>query len=473
MNIKSEQSTNKELEMRYRAFQYALIFFIFLLILFGILIWIGPYHTFRLTTLPLLILIGLMMIFGILVFEIIYLLSTSRSRALTLAEQMTKQLAIEKNNLQQEKNKISAILSSIGDAVLVVDKEEKIISINGVAEGLCGYHMEEAVGKKYSEIFHFILEKNPDAPYADFIADVIRTESVYEMADHTILINKDGRHIPVADSAAPIRDKDGNVFGCVLVLRDTTHERELEKAKDDFLSVAAHQLRTPLGSMKWSLEMLLNGDFGKINHKFDELFKKLSENNQRMIKLVNDLLNSSRIDQGRVADNPTKVNIGDIIKTVIKELEIETKQKSIRVSVEIKNTLPSITIDPVRFHEVITNLVSNAIKYNKNKGSIIVTLKKQADEILINIADTGIGIPYEDQKRLFSKFFRAANAIHSETDGTGLGLFVVKSYIESWGGTISLKSRENIETCFTINLPLSPAQHTIDRNLALNPHQNN
>lgn len=473
MGIKSEQTTNKELEMRYRAFQYALIFFIFLLILFGILIWIGPYHTFRLTTLPLLILIGLMMVFGVLVFEIIYLLSTSRSRALALAEQMTKQLAIEKNNLQQEKNKISAILSSIGDAVLVVDKEEKIISINGVAEGLCGYHMEEAVGKKYSEIFHFILEKNPDAPYADFIADVIRTESVYEMADHTILINKDGRHIPVADSAAPIRDKDGNVFGCVLVLRDTTHERELEKAKDDFLSVAAHQLRTPLGSMKWSLEMLLNGDFGKINHKFDELFKKLSENNRRMIKLVNDLLNSSRIDQGRVADNPTKVNIGNIIKTVVKELEIETKQKLIKVSIEIKNTLPTIIIDPVRFHEVITNLISNAIKYNKNKGSITITIKKQTDEILINIADTGIGIPYEDQKRLFSKFFRAANAIHSETDGTGLGLFVVKSYIESWGGTISLKSRENQETCFTINLPLSPSQHIIDRNLALNPHQTN
>lgn len=473
MDIKSEQATNKELEMRYRAFQFALIFFIFLLLLLGILIWIGPYHTFRLTTLPLLILIGLIMTFGGLVFEIIYLLSTSRSRALALAEKMTNQLAIEKNNLQQEKNKISAILSSIGDAVLVVDREEKIISINGVAEGLCGYHLDEAVGKKYNEIFNFILEKTPDVLYTDFIAEVIKTESIYEMPDHTILISKDGRHIPVADSAAPIHDKDGNVFGCVLVLRDTTHERELEKAKDDFLSVAAHQLRTPLGSMKWSLEMLLNGDFGKINHKFDELFKKLSENNQRMIKLVNDLLNSSRIDQGRVADNPIKVNIEDIVKTVIKELEIETKQKLIKVSIEIKNTLPSIIIDPVRFHEVITNLVSNAIKYNKNKGSITIIIKKQTDDILLSIADTGIGIPYEDQKRLFSKFFRAANAVHSETDGTGLGLFVVKSYIESWGGKICLKSREDHNTCFTINLPLSPSQHNIDRNLALNPHQTN
>ncbi|HEX8966127.1 MAG TPA: ATP-binding protein [Patescibacteria group bacterium] len=229
---------------------------------------------------------------------------------------------------------------------------------------------------------------------------------------------------------------------------------ELNLTKDEFLSVAAHQLRTPLGSIRWNLEMLINEDFGKVPPKVKEVFNQIYHSNLRMINLVNDLLDVSRIDQKRMKINPQPIDIIASAKQALKEFENDIKKKSINAVLKVENKIPLLTLDAVHFHEVCENLLSNAIKYNKQNGSVTITMTKKDEYVHIVLHDTGIGIPEKEQHKMFSKFFRASNAILVDTEGTGLGLFVVKSYVEGCGGNISFTSKEGQGTTFTIRIPV-------------------
>ncbi|HLB60959.1 MAG TPA: ATP-binding protein [Patescibacteria group bacterium] len=374
--------------------------------------------------------------------------------------------------VEQARDKIDTILKSIGDGVFVVDAHGTILLMNKVAERMTGMHFPVAKGKHYKEVFHFISEENPKLPYRSFVEEVIRTGKMKELSHNTLLIRKDGMHIPISDSAAPIKDDQGHVFGCVIVFRDITREKELEKTKDNFLSIAAHQLRTPLGAMRWNMEMILNEDIGKIPSPIKQIIEQIYTSNRTMIKLVDDLLNVSRIDQRRVSDNPEEVDIAALIHSVITELASESFRRNVKVSLKtVPSKLSSVIIDPARLREVTMNLISNAIKYNRVAGSVDIHIREQDKYFTITLADTGIGIPAEDRAMLFSKFYRAQNARTSATDGTGLGLFVVKSYMEAWGGTVSYTSTLGKGTTFTIILPKKPKQQVLDTYLARHPQK--
>jgi len=231
-------------------------------------------------------------------------------------------------------------------------------------------------------------------------------------------------------------------------------QREIDRMKTEFLSVAAHQLRTPLGSMRWNMEMLLAGDIASLPKPAQEVVQQIYESNQRMISLVNDLLNVSRIEQGRVLDKLKLTDILELIKEVISEMKIEAEKKLVSISLMINNNVSKIMVDPKRFRQVIQNLLSNAVKYNYSGGRVVIEVKPLEDCIQISIRDIGMGIPKRDQSRVFSKFFRAANAVKSETKGSGLGLFVVRSYVESWRGKVWFESEENKGTTFYFTIPV-------------------
>jgi len=232
-------------------------------------------------------------------------------------------------------------------------------------------------------------------------------------------------------------------------------QKEIDKMKTEFLSIAAHQLRTPLGSMRWNIEMLLGGDVGEIPKTTKEVIKQVYESNQRMINLVNDLLNVSKIEQGKMKNKPELTDILKIIKEVIGEMKIEAEKKSISISLMIeKDSLFKVFLDRKRFREVMQNLLSNSIKYNCRGGRVVVGIKSLNGCMQISVRNTGTGIPKKDQTRVFSKFFRASNAVKSETTGSGLGLFVVKSYVESWGGKVWFESVEGRETTFYFTIPM-------------------
>lgn len=267
-------------------------------------------------------------------------------------------------------------------------------------------------------------------------------------------------------SVTAIKNLDGHVCGGALILHDITNIEEMDRVKTEFLSIAAHQLRTPLGSMRWSIEMLLSGDMGKVSGQFKEILMQIYQSTQRMIILVGDLLIVSRIDQSRVSDTPTKVNILAVIKDVAREVEFDTEKKSVVVDFQAKKGwVPEIVIDSQRFRDVIQNLLSNAVKYNRPGGTVDIVVKNIGDFIQITIADNGIGIPQKDQGKLFTKFFRADNAIRSKTEGSGLGLYVVKSYVEAWGGKVRFESADGKGTKFYVTLPHHPIKHALDQNL--------
>lgn len=390
--------------------------------------------------------------------EVIYLASSLKN-LIEKQKEHERDIEESKNITEKEKAKADAILQSIGDGVFAVDLNHNIILMNSVAEHLSGFSFEEAKGKYYRDIFQFIHEKTPDAAYPLFVEDVIHTGVMKKLENHTILINKNQTKLPISDSAAPIRDNKKNIFGCIVVIRDASREREIERIKDEFILIAAHQLRTPLGSMRWTIEMLLT--YKEISQKVREKVERIAKSNKRMMSLVNDLLHVAQIDQGKIQDEPEYTDVYAVINEKALEMEAEARSKNVTINISLEKNIPTIVIDKKRFRDIIQNLLSNAIKYNVVGGNVKLAAKFEGSTIHIWVTDNGIGIPKNDQERVFSKFYRAANATKSDTTGSGLGLFVVKSYVEEWGGKVHFESIQGKGSTFYIEIPVKSINATM------------
>jgi signal transduction histidine kinase len=233
------------------------------------------------------------------------------------------------------------------------------------------------------------------------------------------------------------------------------HEKleELDERKSNFVSVVAHQLRTPISAVKWTLNMIMNGELGPINKEQRAFLEKCYESNDRMIKLVNNMLNVDRIQSGKTKFDPRPVNIVDILGNVLFEVSPRAHQKNIYVEFTKPEVVPEVYVDPDSMRGVFQNLLENAIKYTINNSKVNVDLKIESGHILVSVKDTGIGIPQNQQKNVFDKFFRSQNAIKQETDGTGLGLFITKSIVEEHGGKIWFESIEGKGTTFFFTIP--------------------
>ncbi|MBI5150947.1 MAG: HAMP domain-containing histidine kinase [Candidatus Pacebacteria bacterium] len=231
--------------------------------------------------------------------------------------------------------------------------------------------------------------------------------------------------------------------------------RELDRLKSDFISVAAHQLRTPLSGVKWVLKLLLDGDLGAVNNDQKGMLKRGYETNEKMIQLVNDLLNVSRIENGKFGYRFEKNDFMKLIRTLVENAELPSKERNIDVRLENHaGDILEFLFDPEKLLIALQNLVDNAIKYTLPGGRVTIVIKPQGDYVQVKVSDTGVGIPNADVPKLFSKFFRAANVIHLQTDGSGLGLFIVKNIILRHGGQIWVDSTEGKGTVFTVVIPV-------------------
>lgn len=229
--------------------------------------------------------------------------------------------------------------------------------------------------------------------------------------------------------------------------------KKINEYKTEFVSLAAHQLRTPLTAVKWIIKMILDGDEGTLNNEQQNLLNKVYKSNERMIRLINNLLDVSKIEAGGLEYEFKKVDIGYILDIVIQEEKENIAQHNIKFNLEKSEKIPQVYVDTEKIIIVFQNLLDNAIKYTPNYGSVKVKIENIKNNLLsIEIKDSGIGIPLTDQKKLFSKFFRASSAIKMETEGSGLGLFIAKNIIEKHGGQISISSKEGKGTkvCFTL-----------------------
>lgn len=242
----------------------------------------------------------------------------------------------------------------------------------------------------------------------------------------------------------------GSVFNSMVV-----NLRELDKLKSDFISVAAHQLRTPLSGVKWVLKLLLDGDLGAVNEDQKGMLKRGFETNEKMIQLVNDLLNVSRIENGKFGYNFIKNDFIKLLNTLVENTVLPSRERNIEVRLENRiGEIPEFLFDPEKLLIALQNIVDNAMKYTLPGGKVNIIVQRQGDYIEVKISDTGVGIPQADLAKLFSKFFRASNVIHLQTDGSGLGLFIVKSIIMRHGGQIWVDSVEGKGTTFTVVIPV-------------------
>lgn len=232
--------------------------------------------------------------------------------------------------------------------------------------------------------------------------------------------------------------------------------QNLDQLKSEIISVAAHQLRTPLSAIKWTLKMLINGDVGQITPDQRELLGKGFESNERMINLVNDMLSVDRLESGRVKYNFVAVQLEDLVQGMLQELmQLATKKNIKIVFARPQQLLPKLKLDPDKMHDVLQNLIDNAIKYSNPNSEVIVRLSSDGQNIQFSVKDSGIGIPKQQQSKIFERFFRAENAVKIASDGSGLGLYIAKSIIKRHGGDIWYESEEGKGSTFYFTLPLS------------------
>jgi len=229
---------------------------------------------------------------------------------------------------------------------------------------------------------------------------------------------------------------------------------EANRLKSEFVSIASHQLRSPLTGVKWAIALMLSEQTEHLDPEQLERLKTIKESNQRMINLVNDLLNVSRIEQGRLGLKPEKTSLEKLIQRIVEEYALLAKAKNVKVFLEAEKDLPLILIDPQGMRLVLHNLVDNAIIYAKSGGKVKIRLFKKGRLIRCELEDNGVGIPKEDQKKIFQKFFRSQNVMKYQTEGTGLGLFIAKAIIKSSKGNINFKSQEGQGSTFWIELPI-------------------
>lgn len=265
---------------------------------------------------------------------------------------------------------------------------------------------------------------------------------------------KDGSIYRSLTSISPIIH-EGELEFLVGIERDITREKEIDRMKTEFILLASHQLRTPLSAMKWFSEMLLAGDAGALNPEQLEFIKNISDSNERMIELVNGLLNISRIESGRIAIQPEPTDLKELVGQNINELQEKIKDKKLEISLNIQENLPQVNLDKKMIRQVCMNFLTNAVKYTDPEGKIQIFIFIRGDEIIFRISDNGIGIQKTDQPRIFQRFFRAASATKVESDGSGLGLYLAKIIVESSGGKIGFESEEGKGSTFWFSLPVT------------------
>lgn len=235
--------------------------------------------------------------------------------------------------------------------------------------------------------------------------------------------------------------------------QDITHEKELDSAKTEFIALTSHQLRTPPTGIKWYTAMLLDEDVGKLNDAQRKYLGQVAYNNQRMVDVVDTVLNVSQIELGTFQNKPLPTDVCALIEALLLEFDFEIKGKNITLTHQYECGTEPIVIDPVLLRMMVQNLISNSVKYTPEGGRITLSLVFADEKLLIAVTDDGRGIPKEEFPNIFKKFFRASNVEQQYSRGTGLGLYIVKRMLDQINGTISFTSELGKGTTFSISIP--------------------
>ncbi len=383
----------------------------------------------------------------------------SLAKKTELLDQKSKLLARREKKLSQinillleEKNKIFSIISNITDPIIFIDIKGSISLFNKAAKDIFKFD-DGVIGKKVAKKDNYSINNFRGLIKGDFeIKKIVDDDE--DTIDEEMTLDYHGQQKFYKVNSATVDDKDKIIYGYLKIFYDLTRERAIDKMKSEFITIAAHQLRTPLSAIKWVIKMILDGDTGKLNAEQEELLIKGYKSNERIIELVNNLLNVSRIEEGRFGYKFKKGNFEEVLDIVLENVDNIIKHSKISLIVNKPKSIPKIYMDKERLSLVLQNLVDNAIKYTPENGKVEVSVKIEEKTLRIIVKDNGVGVPEIEKSKLFSKFFRASNVMRMQTEGSGLGLFIAKNIIEKHGGQIELKSQEGRGTEVNFTLPL-------------------
>ena len=356
-------------------------------------------------------------------------------------------ISIENNkifqSLTEEKQKTSSIVYSLHDGLIVFDLDGTIIEVNPKCEEIFDLKKDELIGKNPS----LIKSKDPRYINLKHVADVYIDEHKFkEIELH------DPNHYMLKVSQVPLVT-DHVKIGSVIIIRDITREHAVEKLKTSFVSTASHQLRTPLTGIRWGLEELTNST--DLSDKQVGLVQRIANNVNGIIDLINGLLDVSRIEEGKLIYSFSLYDPEKVIAEMLDSVRINADKNDISVEFKkLKKEIPTVCGDKDRIAIALKNLIDNAVKYSPEGETVTITLDADETNIHFEVIDNGIGIPEKSKRSLFNKFFRAENAIRKITEGSGLGLFIVKSVVEKHGGTITVNSTAGKGTTFHVSFPI-------------------
>ncbi|MDD5568967.1 MAG: HAMP domain-containing sensor histidine kinase [Candidatus Pacebacteria bacterium] len=351
-----------------------------------------------------------------------------------------------RKSAEKERNKTLAIIKNLTDGLLLLDDNNRIKLVSPAAEISLEQSAEKLIGQN---VFKITSESIDIAPLLQELSGEGKNEVKRLFKKEIKLGEKFYLEATTVFLETGLHDKS-----ILLILHDISRDKLIEAMKTEFVSVAAHQLRTPLSAIKWTIRMILDGDVGKISADQRDLLEKTYASNERMITLINDLLNVTRIEEGRFLYKPEPMQLEDLVDAEIKNHEDALQMKKIRIKLDMpKELLPEVSIDKEKMGIVVQNLIENAIKYTQEGGLIGVSLGKDENNVIFKIKDSGVGIPEDQKERIFSKFFRGSNVIKMETEGSGLGLYTTKNIVEAHRGKIWFESKEGEGTEFYFTLP--------------------
>src|SRR3989338_6880335 len=382
-------------------------------------------------------------------------LAASFNRMVDKRRHIEDELKVARAKIGEEKTKCEIILASIGDGMLVVNQEGFIMMMNHEAEAMFGWDIREAVGKSFIELIPCEDEKGNFIPYKERIMSLALSSKI---PVHSIgyYYRENNSKFPANVTASPIIYEE-KIIGAIGIFRDISRENEIDKMKTDFISTVSHEIRTPLTTIREGVSQVLDGILGEVSEKQREVFSIVLEDSDRLKRIIDNLLDISKIEAGKVELRKELIDIVEVVKGVASAFALQSQERGLKISAYFSKAKLKLYVDKDRLIQVFTNLVGNAMKFTAH-GAIDISALDKENEVECSVSDSGRGVSKEDLPQLFSKFQQFGRAHGPGEMGTGLGLSISKGIVELHKGKIWAESELNKGTKISFSLP----KHTAD-----------
>jgi len=383
--------------------------------------------------------------------ELLYQLQQAYKQRLILLE--SEKLKKEKEEylleIANEKSRLNTIIESISSGVLLINKIGEVVYFNKAA--LQKLNLEEL------DIGEFIIDKLP-AELSRIVNEFISTESLFHKSITAQIEIIPNGELFIDATCSPIPHSDGSFAGVVIVLKNITNFKKVELIKNQFISMVAHELKSPVSAVLGFIQLILDTNIEISAEQHDDFLKRSELRLKSSLDLINDLLDISRMEIKKKYRELKEININDTVLAVASMYELELQKRNIQLNLDLQNGINYLIADSTEITRLISNILSNAIKYNKENGSILIKTFSEGFFISIMISDTGIGLRPDEKKDLFQEFFRAKNKYTKTISGTGLGLTIVKRIVDAYHGKIEIDSEYEKGTTIFIKLPINKSK---------------